>query len=636
MIRSGMPTQNSLADLVSQTMAALAADDVAAALQLIGAVQAEQPDSALAYHLVGLASLRLNEPGKAVEALEQAHRLAPSAREHAEILSVLYSKLGRITDSLYYKKLVLAATETTGFPDLAPSWVGSFDQAFFSIEERPLLRDAEKCAATGDYAGAADWFRKESEANPSSAEAWRGLALMHLLSDRPFDGLQAMNRLRALDWNSTADLALHGELSALAGQFEPAMALHLRAARHNPEDANLAWQAVRTIARRPGYPRAALDDALSAWGLRFRPPGERPAPAGAAELAQRHLRLGILSTSWANGGGLDLIIPVIEQLDRRRVRLTVYASGLVRSPLARRARARSDQWQDLSDLDDETAGLIIRNDALDLLIDLDGPTRSTRPALFAGGPAGITLSLYGAPAAAAALGCDGAIGDDLAYPEGTRRAIRVPGGLASLPNDLPAIERKPAHAGSCIFGTIAARWQIGPATIAAWADILAALPGSKLVLDLALLGGPLAAADFQHQVQAHLSADRVLLKTEASPLAGYLQEIDILLDPLDNPHPDEIVAGIAAGFPAVTCLSATPRAALLASWLERLGLGELVAADASDYIAKAIELADPAARNDMIAKLSIAIAAERADGGAGPAARLVDILVALAANGMPA
>jgi predicted O-linked N-acetylglucosamine transferase (SPINDLY family) len=214
--------------------------------------------------------------------------------------------------------------------------------------------------------------------------------------------------------------------------------------------------------------------------------------------------------------------------------------------------------------------------------------------------------------------------------------VRVAGGFATLPSDLPAIERKPAHAGPCVFGTVAARWQIGPATIAAWADILAAVPGSLLVLDLDLLGGPAAAADFQQLIQAHLPADRILIKTDATPLAGYLREIDVLLDPLDNPHPDEAVIGIASGFPVVTCRSTAPRAALLASWLTRLGLDELVAANASGYIAEATALADPASRERRIAKLSSAVAAERADGGAGPAARLVDALMALVATGVPA
>src|SRR5271168_3496713 len=122
-----------LADLVSRTIAALAREDVADALALIGGVQTHEPNSALAYHLVGLASLRLNEPGKAVEALEQAHRMAPEVREHAQVLSVLYSKLGRVVDSLYYQKLVLASTATAGFADLVPGWIGSFDEAFFGI-----------------------------------------------------------------------------------------------------------------------------------------------------------------------------------------------------------------------------------------------------------------------------------------------------------------------------------------------------------------------------------------------------------------------------------------------------------------------------------------------------------------------
>ncbi len=625
-----------LADLVSRTIAALAREDVADALALIGGVQTHEPNSALAYHLVGLASLRLNEPGKAVEALEQAHRMAPEIREHAQVLSVLYSKLGRVVNSLYYQKLVLASTATAGFPDLVPGWIGSFDEAFFGIEDRPLLGEAEKRAAEGDYAGAADNFRKEAEAVPSSTEAWRGLARMQKLAGRPFEGLQASERLRALGQETPQDLALRGELSAEAGQFELAAALHHRAARQMPDDAAIAWHSVETAARWPGLPPAALDRELTAWGRRFAPDAERPAPAGKAELARRHLKLGLVSTRWGDGDGLDLIVPVIEQLDRRRVQVHVYASGLVRSPLARRARTRSDQWQDLSDLDDETSAFIIRNDALDVLIDLDGPTRAGRPALFAGGPAGLTLSLYGAPAAAPALGCDGAIGDDRAYLEGTPRAIRVAGGLATLPADLGPMARRDNPDRACVFGTLAARWQLGHETIAAWADILAAVPGSMILLDLNHLGGPRAAADLQQLVQAHLMADRIMLRTDAGPLAEYLAEIDVLLDPFDNPHPDEAVIAMAAGVPALTRRSTCPRAGLLASWLERIGLDTLVTADTTEFVAAAVALADPAKRRHMGEKLTNGIEAERADAGAEPAKRLVDALIEAAMNGMPA
>ncbi|HVJ52103.1 MAG TPA: hypothetical protein VM689_06565 [Aliidongia sp.] len=634
MIRSGMPTQNSLADLVSQAISALAVNDIATALPLIAAIQGEQPDSALAYHLVGLASLRLNEPGKSVEALEQAHRIAPSAREPVEVLSVLFSKLGRVVDSLYYKKLGIAATETIGFPELVPSWIGNFDEAFFSIEEQPLLREAEKHAAAGNFAGAATAYRKEIEADHHSVEGRRGLARMNLQLGQPYAGLAAMAELRELDRGEPADLALYGELLAQAGRFDEAQAMQQTAARQVPDDARLGWGMVRTLARWPDYPRQAVGTAMAAWADMHPPMLGRPEKAAAEAFDGRHLRLGILSTSWANGGGLDLLVPTLERLDRRLIKLHAYASGVVNAPLARRIRARADDWQDLSELDDDTASLILRNDELDILIDLDGPTRTERPGLIAGGPAGLVLSLYGSPEGSRALGCDGVLGCEHAYPPDAPHVLRVAGGLATLPVDLPAVKRARPAGSPCCFGTIAARWQIGPATIAAWAEILHACPDSHLVLDLDLLGGPAGADEFSRMLQPYLPVDRVLLKTGQSRLADYLDEIDVLLDPLDNPHPDDAVAALALGLPVVTCRSETPRAAILAGWLSRLGLDRLVAADEHAYVAAAVVLADADVRNAQIEAMSEAVAGEQRDGAASRAANLARTLIGAARSGI--
>jgi protein O-GlcNAc transferase len=623
----------SLTDITSRALTALAQDDLAAALGCIAEVQAHAPDSTLAYHLVGLASLRLNEPGKAVEAFEHAHRLAPEIREHAEVLSILCGKLGRLVDSLYYQKLGLGAAQSLGIADLVPAWLGGFDEAFFNIEDRPLLKEAQKHVAVGDYAAAAESFRKEVEADHGSTEAWRGLAMMHLLRGQSFDGLRATEALLSIDRSQAADLALHGELLAHAGRFDQAIACQKRAARLDPANADLAWQVVRTLARWPGYPAAALGAAVSDWGRRFASKQARPTPAPASELAGRHLRLGVVSTSWANAGGLDLIVPVLEQLDRRRIRLHVYVSGVVRSPLARRLRARSNSWQELTELDDDTAAIIIRNDALDILIDLDGPTRGARPGLLVGGPAAIVLVAYGLPDGVLAMGCDGVIGDACAYPPDAAHVVRVPGGIASLPNDLPPIERNRSADAACAFGSLAQRWQIGPATIAAWADILVAVPNSILVLDLAQLGGALGVQDFLEMVQPHVAPDRIMIKTEASQLSDYLNEVDILLDPLDNPHPDEAVAGLTLGVPVVTCRSAMPRAALLASWLERIGLGNLVADDLDGYISRATALAVPTEHARVVGLITTSIAAERLNGAVQQANELATTLIKLAMAG---
>jgi predicted O-linked N-acetylglucosamine transferase (SPINDLY family) len=323
------------------------------------------------------------------------------------------------------------------------------------------------------------------------------------------------------------------------------------------------------------------------------------------------------------GEGLDTFVPVLELLDRRRIELFCYADGRLNAPLAVRARQRANSWFDLDGVDDATAALVIANDDLDVLIELDGPTRCTRPALFAGRPSALALAAYGVAEVAPALGFDGSIGPQSAWStEVADRIVGIPGGIAALPTNLLPIRHEPRESGPTVFGTLAQRWQIGAETAAAWAAILAALPEATLVLNLERLGGLEAAHDLALRFGAILPQDRVLSIGRGDTLTDYLRAIDILLDPIDNPHPDEALAALALGMPVLTCRSAVPRASMLAAWLEAAGLEELVAADRAAYEAAAARYGEPPARRALAERVGIVADAELTEGPARQAARL--------------
>jgi protein O-GlcNAc transferase len=608
---------------VADVLSALADGRIEDALAGVAALAERLGGVPLVFHLVGLASLRLNEPGKAVEAFLAAHEAEPDLREYSGALSIVMSKVGRLVDSLYYQKLSIAATRDSGIAGLLPDWLGNFAEEFKNIAEAPLMRAAEAAFAGGNYAAAAAGFLQECEVAPDSAAAWRGLALASLLDGKPFKAVAAAETLLSLEPGDAQAQALLGRCLAQAGRFDDAMAAHHRASALQPEDADLAWQAIVTAAQRPEIAVAELARLMTGWGDRFVPardPGEPPKREG---LAGRRLRVGIVSAHWRDGGGLDTLIPIVELLDRRRIELFCYAAGPAGTALAVRARQRSNSWCDLNDLDDATASIVMRNDELDVLIDLDGPTRCTRPGLFAARPAGLALTVYGIAEAAEALGFDGVLGDPGAYGDTAPGiVIRVPGGLAVLPSNLTPMVRPPREPKPTVFGSLAAHWQIGPETIAAWSGILVAAPEALLVLDLQRLGGREAAHAFAARFPADLPRDRLLTVDCGDAFTDYLLAVDILLDPIDNPQPEEAMAALALGTPVVTCRSAMPRASLLASWLDCVGLADLVAADRGVYAASAAALADPDRRQALCDRVAAAAAADMPDGALRQAARL--------------
>lgn len=602
---------------------AIATNDLDRGIELAQRVDALEPNSNVGLHLVGLISLRLNEPGKAVEAFEAASRIAPDVREHIDALAIVFSKTGRLVDGLFYGKLATAATRDTGIPGMLPDWLGTFDQAFYKIADRPLIKQGQRLLAAGDYPGAGEVFRREIELDSRSVEGWRGFARALYRARKYDDALVASNALVSVTDMRAADLSLHGLVLAGTGRFDEALVAGREAESLEPEDAALAWRTVQAQGRRPDGDAASLSALVESWGRRFVAGEMRPARADPAAFTNRRVRLGVMSGRWAHGDGLDLIIPIIEQLDRRYVELFVYADGLVGASLARRLRARADVWQDLSDLDGETAGFVVRNDVLDVLIDLDDPLITDHAAIIAQAPAATVLALHGDLAPALAMGFTGVLGDGTAYATDDPRIVRIDGGLVGQPVDLPPLDPASVRTPGAMaaLGTLAEGWQVGETTLAAWSAILSALPGAVLVLDDSRLGG----IDTAKRIAGRLPQDRVRLREPGSD-QDYLASVDLLLDPIGNPFPDGLIAAAAQGTPGLTCRSKAVRANLAAGWLDRVGLPALVADTAEDYVRKAAEAVTAGSFRTGFADLVIA---DRDRAAAAQAARLVKAIAIL-------
>lgn len=612
-------------EAIRGALEAIAANDVARGIDLTQQFNTLEPNSNIGLHLVGLLSLRLNEPGRAVEAFEAARKLAPDVREHIDALAIVFSKTGRLVDSLFYGKLATAATRETGIPGMLPAWLGTFDEAFYQTHDRPLIKQAQKLLDAGDYDGAGEAFRREIEVDSRSIEGWRGFTLALSRAGKYDDALVASGALISLTDKRAEDLSIHGLVLASVGHFDEALVAGREAESLAPDDAAIAWRTVQAQGRRPDGDAAAVAALAEGWGSRFLAQDVRPPPADSAEFLHRRVRIGLISGRWAHGEGLDLVIPIFELADRRRVELFVYADGLVDAPLARRLRARSNVWQDLTDLDAETVGFMIRNDNLDVLIDLDDPLVTSHAPVVAQAPAPAVLALYADPALALAAGFTGVLGEPAAYRGATetRGLVLIEGGLVAQPADLPPLDPAAARQTDApiTFGTLAKGWQIDGPTLAVWRDILAALPDAVLLLDVEHLGGE----GTTRRIADQLPHDRLRLR-EPGPMQDYLAVVDLMLDPIGNRFSDGLVAAGAQGTPGLTCRARPPRANLAAGWLDRVGLPALVADDAEDYRRKAVAAATaPGLRAEFAER----VIADRDSAAARQADRLVQAIARL-------
>jgi predicted O-linked N-acetylglucosamine transferase (SPINDLY family) len=273
--------------------------------------------------------------------------------------------------------------------------------------------------------------------------------------------------------------------------------------------------------------------------------------------------------------------------------------------MRRRLEAAFDAFVDVSGLGDAEVARRIRDDGVEILVDLKGYTRHARTAILAMRPAPVQVEWLGFPGTTGAPFVDYAIVDPVVLPPS--RADEFTEKLAFLPdcyqpNDrLRAIGAPPGRA-ACglpgdgfVFCCFNPTYKIRPELFDVWCRLLRDVPGSVLWL---LESNAQARANLLREAAARgVDPERLvfapLVASEAN--LARLRHADLVLDTLPvNAHTTASDA-LWAGAPIVTVVGNAFAGRVCASLLAAVGLPELATADLAAYEALARALAtDPA------------------------------------------
>ncbi len=587
---------------------AIEADDFAAAIEVAETVLEETPDHAVGLHLLGLLAVRLNEPGRAIELFKAAHESDPDCREHCDALAIIYAKVGNLRDSLYHGKLATVLVASPTYPGLLPEWLGSFESNFMDIEESPLLSAGDALTKAGRFLDAAHHYRNAAELDAKDAQAWRGLANALRRGGRPIEADVAFQALISLCPDNPDDLTAMAQNLTGMGAFEEAQAAHGQAIaldelRSEPYSAMLYDRRFD-----PAYAAASVAAAEAAWGQVFAfdpmPRVERP-----PESAPRKLRLGIVSGRFRADTPLELFWSMLSHCASSSVSVYCYNNNPFNDVATRRLQGYVEGWVDIREVDDETVATIIRNDGIDVLLDMDGHCEDGRPQVFTLRPAVTALRCWGLPDAALPQGFDGVLGDGVVYGETAEHVLRVDGGLLPLPQTQEPHADEPQARDAFCFGTLALRAQMTGNVIDAWVEILSRC-SATLLINPDWLGGVEIANEIKRAFDARGCGERVMLhsltKEQSTDARRYIEAVDAMLEPFPMPSLERIWDALRHCRPVVCMKSDFPESRIVPSLLTQMGLSELVADDADGYVATAVALAeDPArlrAQRDRIAR----------------------------------
>jgi predicted O-linked N-acetylglucosamine transferase (SPINDLY family) len=342
---------------------------------------------------------------------------------------------------------------------------------------------------------------------------------------------------------------------------------------------------------------AALQSELAAAG--GLPVPVRPAAA------QPRLRIGLVSADLFDHSVAFFIAPLLQHHDRERFELVVYYNRGWGDETTERLRSWAGRWVDCEHLGDAALVQRIRDDGIDVLIDLSGHTAGGRLPVFAAGAAPLQVSYLGYPTVTGVPAMHRRLSDAVIDPAepgdqpdiGSDRPLVLPRSMFCYrpPTSPPIPGDAGGASGPVRFGSFNNVAKLSDRSLALWARVMQAVPGSTLLLKAASASDAATRADIEAFMAARgIGRDRLQMRPRTSSRDAHLRqynEIDIALDSFPYNGATTTCEALWMGVPVLTLCGRTHPSRMGASLLRAAGLQAWVCHSEEAFIEKAVALA---------------------------------------------
>lgn len=346
-------------------------------------------------------------------------------------------------------------------------------------------------------------------------------------------------------------------------------------------------------------------DRLKRWTSRSAAVKERAAGclpfnvSGTARTSER-IRIGYFSFDFRNHPVAHLTAELYGLHDRDAFEVFVYSYGPDDGhPIRKRISGSVENFVDLRDLSIQDMAERIRDDRIDILVDLTGDTRGGRPQVMAYRAAPVQVSWLGYMGTSGSGDYDYVVTDPFMTPPGfdrfyTEKLLRLPETFQVIDTQRQASSAPASRAAhqlpedAFVFCNFSQSFKIQPEVFSAWVAIVRGVPDAVLWL----AQGP---AGFESNLRARwssagLSQERLIVAPRI-PIDDHLARIalaDLFLDTC--PYGSGATANdvLWSGVPVLTCPASTMVSRMAGSLMSALGLHEFVVRDMAHYAERAI------------------------------------------------
>jgi predicted O-linked N-acetylglucosamine transferase (SPINDLY family) len=523
--------------------------------------------------------------------LEEARRLFLAYCEHhpanAQVLRVLSQicyQTGRLAESVVHLDRARA---------VAPSDAGIWFSLGALYGEQRETAKAINC------------YKESLRLQPNNDEAWSNLGAIYYEQFGYSESIECLQRaVKINNKNEKAVVNLSLSLMAVGNAIEADRVL--RAARDTAPDSDKVHSLfVFNLNYLTTPTKQEIFDEHRRWARRY-DDAARPDPDWIRRRQDgKKIRVAYISPDIRRHSVAYFVSPVLKAHDKAKFEVYGYSDVKKPDDVTRELMGVVDHWRDISQLDNARISRMIREDEIDILVDLAGHTSpASRILLFANRAAPVQVSWLGYPDTTGLLAMDYRLTDTRTDPEGeadafyTEKLVRLEEGFLCYEpaTNAPAPGVVPIQVnGFVTFGSFNNILKVSDRVVRAWSEILRRIPDARLILKSRGLYDASARAAVLSRFQEHGSdVDRIECLGHVvghDDHLGLYNRVDIALDTFPYSGTTTTCEAMWMGVPVITLEGDRHVSRVGASLLATVGLADCIANRVEAYIERAVALA---------------------------------------------
>jgi len=555
-------------------MSLVLADQAEAARPILQKAIELKPEQHEAWSWLGLSFQNRKEPQAALGYLTRALQIKPDYQAGWNMLGGLYQSVGRQheAEGCFMRALAIAPEQPYAWNNLANTYLDAL-----------LLEEAEKV------------MQVALSLAPEEPNLWNNLGNILSAARRQKEAMEAYRKVLEVDPEYRPVLANLAGAESHFGNLDRAIELLMRII-----DQPQAWTNILFFANyHPDWTGERIFALYQEIARRL--PARRYFDYANARDPQRRLRIGYVSPDFRHHVCAQFIEPLLANHDKSQVEVFAYSLVKREDQVTERFIGYADHWRHCLGRSYEALAEQVREDGIDILVDLAGHTGNNGLPILAYKPAPVQVSWWMGFAFGTGLpqidyfladeqmlppGCEPSFAEKPWRMEAPAVAYQPPEHMQVEVTPLPALSN-----GFVTFGTLTRPIRLNHRVIRVWSELLRRVPNSRLMLDSILLRDESLQQHYRALFEAEGVAPERLVIGCTSPATAALSAMDIGLDCFPHNSGTTLYESLWMGVPVVSLRDRPSMGRVGSLILHGAGMDEWIADDEEQYLQKLVALA---------------------------------------------